>query len=294
MIRIDEDELDSLEYLGSGKFGTVYKKDDEVAYKIYHKIVADECGFAHDNPALELSKSRFKRLIKKSKELVYTGGVLDTISIGREFRGVVIPYYEGETLDKLIDLPIKDKVFISKQIIECSKELFRNNIYPFDYKLNNVILSNNQVRLIDLDDIHTHVCHTPNPLGYSISINGLNEMLQVFFKEYKRSYVPRKISKSLLRNNGRFTLSYKSLEGYIKDKSEERNIIMINDNTDLEELKRTMKKDDYIVYVVTNLEATYPTLERLKEYGISLYDIVFEDKVAEYEEIENINKILVK
>ena len=294
MIKIEEEELKTLKKIGSGKFGTVYKKDDNIAYKIYYRTVADQSGFAHDNPTLLLSKNRFKRLINKSQDLLYSGGVLDTIQMNYEFRGVVIPYYEGETLDKLIDLPIKDKVYISKQIIECSKELFSHNIYPFDYKLNNIILSEGKVRLIDLDDVHTHVCHTPNPLGHSISINGLNETIQTFFKEYKRSYMPRKISKDLLRNSGKFALTYKSLEGYIKDKAKERNIIMINDDTDLQELKRIKRSNDFVVYVVKKDQKEYPTIERLKEYNIPLYDIVFEDRVDEYQEIENTNKILIK
>ncbi len=293
MITVKKEDLDDLKKLGAGKFGAVYQKDEETAYKIYFKSIADECGFAHDNPSLLLSKSRFKRLIKKSKELFYTGGVLDIINIDGEFAGVVIPYYEGETLSNLMDIPIRDKVFIANQIITCSKELFSNNIYPFDYKLNNVILSNNQVRLIDLDDVHTHVCHTPNPIGHLISINGLNEMLETFFKEHRRTYVPRNISKQLLRNNGRFSITHKSLEGYIKDKFRERDFVLIRDDSDLDEIKE-LSKHYNVVYIAHMDQEEYPIVDLLREENIPLYDIVKENKVEEYSEIENTGKVLIK
>ena len=35
MIYLGKKELDNLEYIGSGKFGCVYKKDDDTAYKIW-------------------------------------------------------------------------------------------------------------------------------------------------------------------------------------------------------------------------------------------------------------------
>ena len=36
MVEIQLHDIKKLDYIGSGKFGLVYKKDNHVAYKIYH------------------------------------------------------------------------------------------------------------------------------------------------------------------------------------------------------------------------------------------------------------------
>ena len=66
--------------------------------------------------------------------------------------------------DFLKDSSYKLKADLSRQFVRNSKELIRHNIYPLDYKLNNLMCENGELRIIDLDDFHTKVCRIPNPI----------------------------------------------------------------------------------------------------------------------------------
>ena len=44
MIDITYLDKENLKFLGSGLFGTVYKINDDVAYKIYHKTIKQDYG----------------------------------------------------------------------------------------------------------------------------------------------------------------------------------------------------------------------------------------------------------
>ena len=291
MVEIEREELDDLEKLGSGKFGTVYKKDDEIAYKIYFRTVADLCGIGHDNPSLNLSKRRFKKLIDISRQLKYTGGILDTIKIDGQFGGVVIPYYSGKTLDKMMDAPLELKVDISNQLVINCQELHRHCIYPIDFKLNNLIMDNDNVRIIDIDDIHTHVFSAPNPIYGIFSTNALSETIETFFEEYKHLYFPRGIRKQLQRQSYRFTTNHRSIRNYIDKKNQEKNIIFVDIETDLDTIKRLAANKEYkVVFVIPKMlskkELSF-ILERFKNNGIDLYDFVMEDKIEDYLRIEN-------
>lgn len=293
---ITKKELEHLERLGSGTFGAVYKKDSKYALKVYFPEIKDEQWNLYYNPSLKLPKRRYKELIRRSKYLKYTGGVLDMLYVDGEFSGVVVPFYEGKTLSKMIDAPLEDKLPLAKQLVRNSKELSRHFIYPTDYKLNNMINHNGNIELIDLDDVRTHVCYKPSIIFRSISLGALNETIQTFFKEYIHLYFPKNIEKKLGRAPANFTIKYKTIEGYINKKMIPRDFLVINKDTDFEEVSKLTKDKDYaITYIIDKPTDDYREYElllyELEDFGINLYDITTQDRFDCYNECEMINSI---
>lgn len=296
MIKIDRSELKDLEYIGSGTFGTVYKKDDKTAYKIYHITVKDSIrGIGVYNPCFTLSKVHYSALLSRSKKLKYSGGIKDFIYVDGMFGGVKIPYYEGTTLDKLLDKPLKLKIELSNQIIRNCKELTGKLIYPTDYKLNNIVLCNDEIKLIDLDDKRTQVSLTPNPIIRSYSINALGETIQTLLKMYNHHPIPLKVAKKITRNKSFYSFRYNKIEEYLNNMKKEKNIIFINKESDIQKLKELINNNDFkIVYIINDkcLEEE-PYLELINKFklnNIELYDFITTKKIEDYSSIENINE----
>ena len=97
MVSIKSKDLLDLKRVGAGNFGTIYKNGDKV-YKIYHQMVRTEYDSFCPNPSLKLDKSRIIKYTKLDKKLLYTDLVKDIIYVDGKFGGVVMPYYDGETL----------------------------------------------------------------------------------------------------------------------------------------------------------------------------------------------------
>ena len=298
MINITKEELQKLEKIGEGTFGTIYKKDDKTAYKIYHKkVVNRSILIIHDNPTLSLTKSHFKRLINRSKNLKYTGGIYDMIILDGKFGGVCIPYYGGENLSNLTNQPLKLKIDLSKKIVRNAQELTDNLIFPSDFKLNNIILSNGEIRIIDLDDKTTHVCLTPNPIYKFISINSLGWTIQTLLGENSHPYFSHQISQMTERSKLFSTYSYKKILDYIKSKEIENNIVFIDENFDLETLLLLIHKYNFkcvLVLESNNIDKNkiLSIINYLNSLNIRLYDIAIIDSLDKYNEIENTNRIL--
>lgn len=296
MVYLTSSNIEKLERIKSGKFGTVYKKDDNTAYKIYHPTVADNSWKETMNPTLLVPQVHYNFLIKRSQNLKYSGGVIDKLYVDGKFAGVVIPYYDGVELFTLMDEPIDFKIKLSKKIIRNAKELTNNLIYPTDYKLNNILYSNGKVQLIDLDDVKTHVCITPNIIFNSLSINILGETIQTFLKEYKHLPLPKEVKKKLEKENFFYTTKYNKIEEYLKRKEKKKNVIFIYEDTDYEKLKRYISQKNYkIVYVLKDEEKDDKNhllniINRLKENNIIIYDFTTFGKKNDYKEIENINE----
>ena len=296
MIKIDRDELKDLERIGSGTFGTVYKKDDENVYKIYHITIKDNIrGIGVYNPCLTLSKLHYTTLLSRSKKLKYSGGIKDFIYVDGVFGGVKIPYYEGKTLDKLLDKPLKLKIELSNQIIRNCKELTGKLIYPTDYKLNNMVLSNNEVKLIDLDDKKTHASLTPNPIIRAYSINALGETIQTLFNMYNHHPIPLKVAKEITRDKSFYSFRYNKIEEYINNMKKEKNIIFINEESDIQKLKELINNNDFkIVYLINDkyLEEKpyFELINKFKLNNIELFDFTTIKKIEDYSSIENLNE----
>ena len=291
MIKISSEELKDLEYINSGKFGKVYKKDDHTAYKIYYKKIADESGRERDNPCLFLSKARINRIINRSKELSFTGGVLDRIIVDRSFGGVVVPYFEGDTLHNCSEIPIRKRIDIAKQYVSKSKELTNHLIYPTDYKLNNVILGQDgELHIIDLDDVRTHPSLFPNPVYHALTVSGLNECMWDIFDLYDYCSVPRSVRKEIYRPHWHVTAKYNTVDSFIEDIEKPRTFVFIDDKTDLDFISTIADVPNFhYVYVLdydgyeTPDEAYFLSrLQKCKEKNIPIFDFVKRKDLDKY------------
>ena len=297
MISIGMDEFEHLERIRSGLFGTVYKKNNEIAYKIYHPTIPDEFGHYHTNPTLKLSKRRFERLIERSKHLKNTGGVFDTLSLNGHFGGVVIPYYDGKRLNEMLDEPLSLRIDLSKKIVENAKELTSFYIYPFDYKLNNIMCVDKEIRIIDIDDKHTHVTPFYNPFYRAYSIEVLGETIQAFLRDHRHLYVPKEVDKQLGRVHPPISFTYHSLNQYLDKKEIVRDILWIDNSTDLESIPNMIQDMPLsVVYVLDDKlsDEDYKRLfESCRDKGIPLYDIALQSYVSDYSNFENVGEEFV-
>ncbi len=289
-------DLNKLEYIASGTFGSVYKVDDKTAYKIYHPVIGDKySGIAVHNPCLSFPKFHYKTLLSRCKKLKYTEGIQDFIYIDGAFGGIKIPYYEGKTLNKVLNEPLSIKIELSKQIIRNCKELTKNLIYSTDYKLNNIILSNNEIKLLDLDDKRTHASITPNIILKTISINVLGETIQSFFNINNHHPVSLKVKKNLERNKHFYSINYSKIEKYINDMEKEKNIIFINDESNVEKINELINNNDLkVVYVLNNKyteeNELLKIINELKINNIKLFDFTTKEKIEDYSSIESVKE----
>ena len=295
MIKIDKLDLEKLERIGHGDFGVVYKKDDKTAYKIYNKMISNYySGIEYNNPIFILPKSHFTRIMAKCKKLNYTDGINDLIYINGEFKGVSIPYYDGDTLNNLLNKPLKLKIELSKQLVRNSKELIKNHLYTTDHKLNNIMLSNNEIKIIDLDDIKTHPSIIRNPILERKSIISLGSTIQRFLNISGHFPINYEIAQKLKREKREYLTNYNKIEKYIENLQKEKNIIFIDNETDIEKLKELINHFGFeTVYVVEdNLDKNsyLEIIEKLKAENIELFDFVKKDKIDNYPESEIVNE----
>lgn len=294
MINICEDDLKDLEKIGHGTFGCVYKKNDEIAYKIYYKNIKNYSGFCVNNPCLTLPKWHFYLLKSRLSKTKNIEGIKDLIYVNGSFGGVSIPYYEGITLNNIMNYPLKLKIELSKQIVTNSKELTKKLIYKTDHKLNNMILSNNEVKFIDLDDVENHTFFVPDLLFKYESINGIGETIQTFLNMYDHFFIPINISKELLREKSFYSSNYNKIDNYITNIEKEKNIIFINDETDISKLKELINNNNFnVVYVIEKKQDSNYYLQiinKLKEENIQLFDFLNIDNINNYSSIENVNE----
>lgn len=296
MIYLKKEDLDDLKILGSGRFGVVYQKDDKLAYKIYIPSLYDEFGQVRQNPVFNTSNIKYLKLIDKSKNLRLTGGIIDTICIDGKFGGVCIPYYNGKILSHMMDEDYSLKIDISKQLVESARELSHHFIYPFDYKLNNIMYENGNVRIIDLDDNHTHVFTIPNPIFHSISVYGLAETIQTFLYEYKHLPLPKDISRQLGRFHEHMPITFHGIDKYLQHKEITRSFLSIDEKDNLGDIESLLRDENYnIIYSVDDrLDSVeyQRIINNLRLYNIPLYDFVLKDKLSSYPEIENTSEFV--
>ena len=296
MIKISRNELDNLEKLNSGAFGSIYKKDEYSAYKIYHTTISSYYGGYMINPCLKLSRKRYDRLIEVSKELQYTDGILDIVIVDNRFKGIYIPYYyEGKELFKMMDAPFTEKVDLSKQLVRNVEELHSYYIYPCDFKLNNLINDHGELKIIDLDDVLTHVCFKPNTTYLNNSILTVIDTIQRFLNEAEHVSVPNDVLSRLKRFSKQPVLSHRYLEEYISEKEKPRDILFIDSTTDLAELANMHLDSNFsIVYLIDftrSNKAFRNILNQLDEKDIPLYDFLKKHKKDEYFRLENIRSV---
>ena len=290
MITLNSEDIKQLERINGGTLGTVYKKDNNTAYKIYHEIVYNDKGLPITNPNINAIRLHYKLLLERAKKIKQSGLIKDLIYVDGSFRGVVIPYYNGDILCRC-KLSLKRKIDISRQLIVKSKELNNHLIYPTDYKTNNILLEGDNPQLIDLDDIRTHAFIYPSPLFRSFSIRSLGDTIQDFLGQYEYYTPDRELLGLLTRQKSFYPFTYQRIIDYLDEKEKDKIIIFIDKNTDIERLKDYTSTYQYkIVYLLDLEEKTPILLDKLKEYNIPIYDILLSSTLNSYPDKEMIKE----
>ena len=295
MIKIDSDYLDNYKCIGAGKFGKIYKIDDNTAYKIYYsKVVDNYTGIELINPALVCNRTHYKLLLSKSKNLNHSGGINDFIYVDGKFGGVSIPYHKGLELINELDRPLKLKIDLSKKIVRNCKELTDNFIYPTDFRLKNIILNNDNPQIIDLDDTRTKVRLIKDPILEAFCINIIGESIQYYLGLYKHHGVPFTVKKNIKRDNAFNCIHYEKIIDYINNLEKEKNIVFINKESDLDILKELVFNNSFeAVYILENeknKKEYIHTVKKLKAENIMLYDFVNQRIMDNYPNLEMINE----
>ena len=291
MIYLSSEQIESLHYLGKGTFGKVYKIDDHTAYKIYHDKIMTSIKELTYNPALTACKRHFTLLMQRRDKVKESGLIKDLIYVDNKFKGVVIPYYDGEELAEA-KLSYKDKIKVSRELVQKLRELHRNLVYPTDIKSNNIILVRDHIELIDLDDVRTHALIYPSPLFSSISRKALAITI---YKLMEREHYPVKheVFKRLSKIKPQQPYTYENIEGYIDAKEKDRTVIFIDRNTDIERLKdNTSTYRESLVYVLDKDEQYHEEriINRLRIYQIPLYDFTIQEQRDRYIDIEPVRE----
>ncbi|MBR2833417.1 MAG: hypothetical protein IKE75_03185 [Bacilli bacterium] len=282
MINIRSKDLINLQRVGAGNFGTIYKKGDMV-YKVYHEMVRTEYGL-RKNPSLKVDRKHINMMMALDKKLKYTDLIKDVLFVDGKFGGVVLPYYDGDTLIKTMGDSISSKFEIAHQLVRNSKELTDNNIYPFDYKLKNIMLADGNVKFIDLDDYFTLITRIPYSFRKKDVVRSLDKTIKKYFND-NQDYPFSKSFVKLLGKTSKSTRSYQDIVYYISEKEKCFNYIFINDDVDFSKKMSLLRNTNYrIVYVYSGYD--YNIIEEnvrsLFDLGVNLYDVTPSLKMRVY------------
>lgn len=288
MININSDDIQNYEYIAKGNYGSIFRVGD-MAFKIYHVYIKDSYGEKYNNPELQNQKLKLlkvKHLINLGKKVKATGLIEDVIYVDNRFKGVSLPFYDGETLNLLLNSPYQVKKTISSQLIDNTKELIRNNIYPGDYKLNNIIFSNGKVKIIDLDDRETKIIFTL--FNYDSTMCGLTNTIIEFMQDsYYEIFKKDKVERYISFKNPFKVRSFRGLERYLDEKDKEKNIIFIDNSIDFKLLKKVSNQKNRIIYVISDndeidINSVEENLRILKGVGTEIFDITYDECKRNY------------
>ncbi len=297
LIKLKNIDINTLERIGSGTFGVVYKKDDKTAYKIYKKEITDFEWIKKTNPSLYLSKKRFNFLISKTKNIENVNPIEDTIYIENKLAGVKIPFCNGMILEEVLDRPLYLRIKIAKEIVKGYKELNNRYIYPTDCKLNNIIYCDDtSIKIIDLDDIRTHISYIPNILFNTLSIKSLSNTINILLNYKNKIYYSRKINKKLECQKQLNSISYGKIDRYIIEKEKSKNFIFVDNDSNISILKDFRNNNDYkIVYLINN-DTNNASLNKIINYyeqnDLQLFNFLKSENINSYNKRESINKCL--
>lgn len=294
MITVTDEELKELELVGFGTFGRVFKKDDNVAYKIYNPLVREGFSEFYPNPCLKRNKNRYRLLKALNDKLIYTDLYQDLIYMDDKLSGVTLKYYDGTTLNNLLDEKFTVKMDISRQLVRNSKELSSNHIYPLDCKLNNVIYTDGDVKIIDLDDTLTKVSIFPNYFYKMIAIYSIIDTIKSYFREYSYSYFDDHLYKYLNKDFSKVRPNYKAIDRFLDNKEIKRNYLIVDKESDLEQIKSFLELDDLKIlynYYNDDIEVLLETAKRFYEEKIPIYDFVNNIYISNYFNDHSVNDI---
>ena len=279
MINLTSLDLDNLERIASGGFGVVYK-DGSKAIKIYRPRLKTGYWSFVSNPALRFNKTKLNRLLKKDKLIDNTDLIQDIVCNGNKYVGVVYPYYNGITLNKCMNYPLDCRIDMSRQMIVKAKELTDNNIYPLDYKLDNMIYIDDEVKLLDLDDVYTKVKIFKSDRLLRKSNILLDETIKTLLGEYHYySYVDLDLREVLLKKRRKTNDNYDDISKYLDEKEKPLKFALVDLDTDLDEVKGN---NDYLYLFITDNVINRNIIDFVKNNNFGIYDVVQSNKLNDY------------
>lgn len=281
MVNLTKEELEQFELIGQGTFGKVYRKDDKV-YKLYRDLIKTDTWYLAKNPSLKYKLGRLNRLISLNKKLKHNDLIEDIVFLDGKFQGIIRPYYEGVLLSQTMEKPLEEKIEIAEELVRNSKELTRHFIYPLDYKLNNMILTQNEVRFLDLDDYHTKVDLFINPVHKNSCIKGLDETIKTYFHEYKTFPTPKELSEKIQRKRILLSDDYEGIEKYIDKKKTRHNYILFNAETDIYNYIELLRKNNFRKIYIYDHENLEEKIDYLLNLGVNIYDVVSNSEIKKY------------
>ena len=254
-MELTEEYIKNLEFVGAGNFGTLYRNGN-VIYKLYKEEVKGTYYNYHDNPSLNrtfYNKYRLNKLKSLSGKIKNCNLITDFIYIDGKFRGVISNYVEGDILkDKQDKLDVREKTIISKKLIKCVSDLHKNNIYPLDIHLGNVLVDDNlDVNVIDLDDCLTKVRLIGNPMIVRWSNLKLRDTIYSLFRDFScYSRHEDRMSKYIKKNNlSKFSCTFNGMNKYLAYKNIPLKYIFISRDTNIEEIRNLVTPDTLVAYV---------------------------------------------
>ena len=254
-MELTEEYIKNLEFVGAGNFGTLYRNGN-VIYKLYKEEVKGPYYNYHDNPSLNrtfYNKYRLNKLKSLSGKIKNCNLITDFIYIDGKFRGVISNYVEGDILkDKQDKLDVREKTIISKKLIKCVSDLHKNNIYPLDIHLGNVLVDDNlDVNVIDLDDSLTKVRLIGNPMIVRWSNLKLRDTIYSLFRDFScYSRHEDTMSKYIKKNNlPKFSCTFNGMNKYLAYKNIPLKYIFISRDTNIEEIRNIVTPDTLVAYV---------------------------------------------
>lgn len=254
-MELTEEYIKNLEFVGAGNFGTLYRNGN-VIYKLYKEEVKGPYYNYHDNPSLDrtfYNKYRLNKLKSLSGKIKNCNLITDFIYIDGKFRGVISNYVEGDILkDKQDKLDVREKTIISKKLIKCVSDLHKNNIYPLDIHLGNILVDDNLgVNVIDLDDCLTKVRLIGNPMIVRWSNLKLRDTIYSLFRDFScYSRHEDRMSKYIKKNNlSKFSCTFNGMNKYLAYKNIPLKYIFISRDTNIEEIRNLLTPDTLVAYV---------------------------------------------
>lgn len=286
MIKIKKSELEQLEKISTGGNGAIYRVGNYI-YKIYKPYTKTSYKEEIPNPSLKYRPLKLHRLMSIDKKIKYTDLVQEIIFVDGKFGGVVLPFYNGQILSETMNLPIEEKIKISREVVRNSSELTYHHIYPMDYKLNNIMLSDGHPKIIDLDDWTTKVKFRLHPLRKALCIEGLDETIKTYLSEYRGIPLSGEVKEKIRKIPNQPNYSYNGILEYLDEKSQIHNYIFIFESSDIKSNLRLLHDDKY--RIILSFKDFYfddshikKYLEKLNYYGIDIYDITTLNRIDDY------------
>lgn len=298
MFSITREDLAKFEKIGKGKYGHVYKIDSSNVIKVYRDTITNKLGELVVNPALNVSRGRLERIKKRAQKVNNTDLPKDIVIIDGHFYGYVLPYYEGQTLDKAKRLPYDEKKDISIQLLDNNNELNENKIYPMDYHTDNIMVVDGEPKIIDIDDPLTRYTRLPNKALSKTTMGRLNDTIQDFYDELDLSLYGCYTMARLQRVRPDYSFSKNWLNDYLEYKEDIQDYLIIDEDTDIDLLKELLRNHRFrILYSMKeiNKDKTVRIVEQLKDNGIELFDFILDNNQDNFfSDFPVKNKVLVK